>query len=65
MTKLTSTEITRAVTRYARRHGHFVRTVRTMTTLRTCAIHEWREPGSRWVVGRDGEGRPTLPERAS
>lgn len=42
MTKLTKTEMTQAVRRYARRHGHYVRTVRTMSVLRMAAIAEFR-----------------------
>lgn len=39
--KLSKKQLTQAVTRYARRHGHYVRTVRTMTSLRLAAIEEW------------------------
>ncbi len=62
MTRKTTTA---AIARYARRHGHYARTVRNMTTLRTCAVNEWQQPGTRWVVGRDGAGNPTLPINAA
>ncbi len=41
--KLTKSELTKAVQKYARRHGHFARTVRTMTCLRLAAIREYHE----------------------
>lgn len=41
MRKLTQKELTKAVSRYARRHGHYVSTVRAMTVLRRAAIVEW------------------------
>lgn len=41
--KLTSKQLTQAIQRYARRHGFYARTVRTMTSLRLAAIAEWKE----------------------
>lgn len=39
--KLTRKEITAAVKRYARKHGFYHRTVRSITSLRRSAIAEW------------------------
>lgn len=39
--KLTRKEVTAAVKRYARKHGFYHRTVRTVTSLRRSAIAEW------------------------
>ncbi len=41
--KLTSKQLTEACQLYARRHGYYTRTVRTMTSLMLAAIKEWRE----------------------
>jgi hypothetical protein len=41
--KLTSRELTEAVQGFARRHGYYARTVRTMTSLMLAAIAEWRQ----------------------
>jgi hypothetical protein len=38
---LTKKERTKAFQRYARKHGFYTRTVRTMTSLRFAAIKEW------------------------
>lgn len=35
-------ELTRAIRRYARRHGFSASTVRTCTALRLAAVAEWR-----------------------
>jgi hypothetical protein len=35
-------ELSRAIQRFARRHGYFARTVRSMTSLRLAAMAEWR-----------------------
>ncbi len=40
--KLTRKELTLACQRYARRHGYYTRTVRTMTRLFLAAIAEWK-----------------------
>ncbi len=40
--KLTRRELTRAIARYARRHGYYARTVRACTALLLAAIAEWR-----------------------
>jgi hypothetical protein len=40
--KLTKSQITAACQRYARRHGHYTGTVRTMTVLLLAAIKEYR-----------------------
>jgi hypothetical protein len=34
-------EVTKAVTRYARKHGFYTRTVRTMTDLKRAAMKEY------------------------
>lgn len=62
---MTKTNTTKAIARYARRHGFYARTVRAVTTLRECAVREWLSPGTTWRVGRDAAGCPTLPELAS
>ncbi len=41
--KLSNNQVTEAVTKYARKHGHYVRTVRTVSNLRYAAIREWKE----------------------
>lgn len=41
-TKLSKTELTKAIARFARKHGYYARTVRNMTSLRLAAINEWR-----------------------
>lgn len=41
--QLTQKELTKAVARYARLHGHFASTVRAVSSLRYAAIKEWRE----------------------
>lgn len=38
---MTATVRTKAYQRYARRHGHYVSTVRTMTVLRLAALREY------------------------
>lgn len=40
--KLTRSELTQAVARYARRHGYSASTVRTITSLLLAAIQEYR-----------------------
>lgn len=40
--KLTRSEMTQAMRRYARRHNHYVSTVRACTVLFLAAIAEWR-----------------------
>jgi hypothetical protein len=40
--KLTKTELTKAIDRYARKHGYYAGTVRTCTSLLLAAIAEWR-----------------------
>jgi hypothetical protein len=40
--KLSRKDLTKAVARYARKHGYYVSTVRNMTRLRYDAIKEWR-----------------------
>ncbi len=40
---LSKTDLTKAVTRFARRHNHYVSTVRTVTSLQKQAILEWKE----------------------
>ena len=42
MKRLTKSELTVAVQRYARRHGYYARTVRTVSSLFYAAIVEWR-----------------------
>jgi len=42
MQKLTKRQITLAVLGYARRHGYYARTVRTMTMLYQGAVAEYR-----------------------
>ena len=53
--KLTSKQRTKAITKYARRHGYFVTTVRNMTSLLLAAIKErescYRSLGLRKVKG--------------
>jgi hypothetical protein len=44
--KMSKAERTKAYTRFARKYGYFVRTVRTMTCLRYEAIKEWKEKKS-------------------
>lgn len=39
---MTGKELTKAVNRYARKHGHYVSTVRTMTVLLKAAIQEYQ-----------------------
>lgn len=39
---MSRTELTAAIRAYARRHGHYASTVRTMTSLRLAAIAEWK-----------------------
>jgi len=41
-TVMTKAQVTAAVTSFARRHGYYVRTVRTMTALKMAAIQEYR-----------------------
>lgn len=41
--RLTKRELTKAVAAYCRKHGHFARTVRTMTVLRYAAVREFCE----------------------
>lgn len=41
--QLSASEVTQAVTRYARRHNMYARTVRTMTSAKREAIVEWLE----------------------
>lgn len=40
--KLTRTELTQAIRRYARKHNYYASTVRTVSTLFYAAIAEWR-----------------------
>ena len=40
--KLTKKQLTQAVNRYARKHGYYARTVRTVSSLRYAAIQEYR-----------------------
>jgi len=40
--KLSRSDLTKAVQRYARKHGYYARTVRSMTRLRLAAILEWQ-----------------------
>jgi len=42
MKKLTKKEITKAIARYARRHGYYARTVREVDSLWKAAIAEYR-----------------------
>lgn len=42
MRRIGQRERTRAIARYARRHGWYARTVRTCTSLRYAAMAEWR-----------------------
>lgn len=42
MKRLHGKELTKAIERYARRHGWYARTVRTVTSLRYDAVNEWR-----------------------
>ena len=37
---LTRKQLTKAIQRYARKHGYYARTVRTVTVLRLAAIRE-------------------------
>ncbi len=39
--KLTRKELTKAIARYARKHGYYARTVRGMTVLRIAAVAEY------------------------
>lgn len=39
--KLTKKQLTVAVNKYARRHNHYVSTVRAVTSLRLAAIREY------------------------
>jgi len=41
MSKLNKKELTAAIARYARKHGHYAATVRNMTCLLRAAIKEW------------------------
>lgn len=41
--RLTRKQLTAAVARYARKHGYYARTVRTMTVLLRAAIDEYRK----------------------
>ena len=41
--KLTRSELTKAIARYARRHNFYARTVRAVSVLRQAAIKEWNE----------------------
>ena len=42
MTKLTKKQLSQAVQKYARKHGWYARTVRTVTALRYAAIAEYQ-----------------------
>jgi hypothetical protein len=44
--KLTSKEMTKAIAAYARTHGFYVRTVRTVSSLRYAAIDAFKVKGS-------------------
>lgn len=44
--KLTRSELTAAVTAYARKHGYYVRTVRSMTSLKREAVAVYKEKHS-------------------
>ena len=41
--RLTKTQLTQAIGRYARRHGYSASMVRTCTSLRMAAIREWKD----------------------
>lgn len=41
MRKLTKSEVTKAVQQYARRHGYYARTVRTVSSLFYAALREY------------------------
>lgn len=40
--KLTKTELTRAVARFARKYGYYARTIRAVTVLFNAAINEFK-----------------------
>lgn len=42
---MSRSEVTEAIRLYARHHGFYARTVRTITVLKRAAMREWRERG--------------------
>lgn len=51
---MTRQEISKAVQTYARRHGHYARTVRTVSALFYAAIDEWKNRRTKMVKSTDG-----------